>query len=159
MNKLKYLIFLVSLNAFSLSFFNNDFKATIKETNIKGIKEYTIDYTPNKIIVEIISSGVNKGEIYTYKNNKKSIYYPIIDEVVEQEYANEDNDIILALATLKDIEKTTEKDEKKYIVENDKIKKIVAKNYVIIFSYDKEDRIEKILFDNYNELREYEWKY
>lgn len=159
MKKIKYLFLLVSLNSFGLSFFNNDFKATITEKSNQGIKEYTINYKPNKIVVEILSPEINKGEIYTYENNTKKIYYPILDEVVEQEYINEDNDIILSLATLKDIKKTTVKDNKEYIVEDDKIKKIISSNYIILFKYNKDNKISNIIFENFENIREYEWKY
>lgn len=159
MRKMIILILFFGINVFALDFFNSEFKTTITEKSAQGIKKYTLDYSRDKIVVEILSPKVNKGEIYTYENNKKRIFYPILNEEVEQDYASEDNDIVLALSTLKDIKKSTVKDGKEYIVVNNRIEKILGPDYKIEFMYNKKNMISKIIARYYDDIREYEWNY
>ncbi|WP_156285997.1 hypothetical protein [Oceanivirga salmonicida] len=159
MRFLKYVIIIfLSLNSFAVDFFNKDFTAQIEETGKKYHKKYNIDYKKNKIRVEILEPKVNKGEIYTYTDSEKYVYYPKLKQTVKQSYVNEDNDIILALKTLQKIDKTVVKDGRKYIVENKKIKRIESELYKIYFEY-KNNKISSIKFVSDEEEINYIWKY
>ncbi len=159
MRYLKYLLIIfLSFNSFAISFFNNDFKVNVEEIGKNRHKVYNINYTKEEIKVEILEPKINKGEIYTYKNNEKYIYYPKLKQTVKQSYVNEDNDIILALDILKKIDKTTVIEDKKYIVEKDKIKRIESKLYTIYFEY-KDNKISEIKLKGSEDEIIYKWKY
>lgn len=117
-------------------------------------------YKPDEIKLVMNYPTVNKGEIYTYKNNKKYIYYPLLEQTVEQEFVNEDIDFFNILNKIKDIKKTQIIDGKKYIVKNDKLEKIESSDYTVKFTYNKNNMPSKVVFDskNYDKV-EFEWKY
>ena len=118
-----------------------------------------MNYNPKKIRIEILSPEINKGEIYTYENNKKYIYYPILDQTVEQTFSSTDSDIIKIIEDIKNINKTVEKNGKKYIVENGLVKSIASNNYKLNVYYDNQKRPNKIILKYSNEVVEYLWKY
>lgn len=102
----KIIIFLMlQANVFSIGFLNKQFNANIVETSKNSKKQYLLVYKPDEIKLVINYPTVNKGEIYTYKNNKKYIYYPLLDQTVEQEFVNEDIDFFNILNKIKDIKK------------------------------------------------------
>ncbi len=159
MRLLKYLfVIFISLNSFSVNFLNKDFTAQVEEKGRKHYKKYNVKYTKDEIRVEILEPKINKGEIYTYTDNEKYVYYPKLNQTVKQSYVNEDNDIILALKTLRKIDKTTVKDNRKYIIENGEIKRIESDLYKIIFKY-KDNKISNIKFISDEEEINYIWKY
>ena len=156
---MKKLIILM-LSSFSFSnIFNQSFNVNITEKAKKYKKEYVMNYNPKKIRIEILSPEINKGEIYTYENNKKYIYYPILDQTVEQTFSSTDSDIIKIIEDIKNINKTVEKNGKKYIVENGLVKSIASNNYKLNVYYDNQKRPNKIILKYSNEVVEYLWKY
>lgn len=157
----KIIIFLIlQINAFSIGFLNKQFNANIVETSKNSKKEYLLVYKPDEIKLVMNYPTVNKGEIYTYKNNKKYIYYPLLEQTVEQEFVNEDIDFFNILNKIKDIKKTQIINGKKYIVKNDKLEKIESSDYTVKFTYNKNNMPSKVVFDskNYDKV-EFEWKY
>lgn len=156
---MKKLIILM-LSSFSFSnIFNQSFNVNITEKAKKYKKEYVMNYNPKKIRIEILSPEINKGEIYTYENDKKYIYYPILDQTVEQTFSSTDSDIIKIIEDIKNINKTVEKNGKKYIVENGLVKSIASNNYKLNIYYDNQKRPNKIILKYSNEVVEYLWKY
>lgn len=153
-------IIILMLSSFSFSnIFNQSFNVNITEKAKKYKKEYVMNYNPKKIRIEILSPEINKGEIYTYENDKKYIYYPILDQTVEQTFSSTDSDIIKIIEDIKNINKTVEKNGKKYIVENGLVKSIASNNYKLNIYYDNQKRPNKIILKYSNEVVEYLWKY
>ena len=66
----------------------------VEKTIIKSKKReltYKIDFIlPNKIKKEVIAPKLNKGEIYMYdySANKKSVYLPMFNKIIEEEKTN-----------------------------------------------------------------------
>ncbi|MBE2990180.1 hypothetical protein IMK14_06010, partial [Sneathia sp. DSM 16630] len=110
----KYLVcFLIS--SFTMAnFLNTSFRAKILERSNRTEKEYVLQYKPNNIKVEVLFPSTNKGEIYTYKQGKKYIYYPKLNQTVEQTLSNSSNDIFKLLGEMRGINKSTRKGNKEY---------------------------------------------
>lgn len=80
----------------------------IEKQNINGrekmLKYNVIIEFPSKIRKEILSPDLNKGEIYIYDGEKKTIYLPIFDEYKEVEIDGEENKIIQTINKIRDLE-------------------------------------------------------
>lgn len=150
-------ILILSTISFS-NFLNTNFSAKIYEKNKSQTKEYSLKYTPNKIRVQVEFPKINKGEVYTYENGKKYIYYPRLKQTVEQSISNSDNDIFKLLEEMKKISKTSKVGNKVYTVENKKIVNIKAMNYNANIKYNGQ-MPSYILVTNGNEKVEFIWKY
>lgn len=116
MNKI-IIMLIMSFAVFSNGFEKiNTFGSRVEEeTLVNGQwrrKVYNLKITyPDKVIKEILEPELNKGEKILYLNEKKSIYYPIFDEVFEEELDGEENYILSALKSIKNNEgKTVEKE-------------------------------------------------
>lgn len=157
----KYIIaFLIGINSFAIGFVNEKFNSSVTEISQNGEKRYNIQYDPNgDIKIEVTFPEINKGEIYTYKNGKKYIYYPKLKQTVEQSLVNQDSDIIAILQNMKKITKTQTINDKKYIVDNGNVVKILAKDYEIIFKYNGNKKPVYTIFKGKNQKVEYTWKY
>lgn len=150
-------ILILSTISFS-NFLNSSFSAKIYEKSRTQTKEYNLKYTPNKIRVEVEFPKTNKGEIYTYENGKKHIYYPRLNQTVEQSISNSDNDIFNLLEEMKKITKTSKVGNKLYIVKNKKIVNIKSMNYDAKIKYIG-DKPSYILVETSSEKVEFIWKY
>ncbi|WP_392445085.1 hypothetical protein ACF3OF_05190 [Sneathia vaginalis] len=154
----KYLVcFLIS--SFTMAnFLNTSFIAKILERSNRTEKEYVLQYKPNNIKVEVLFPSTNKGEIYTYKQGKKYIYYPKLNQTVEQTLSNSSNDIFKLLSEMRGINKSTRKGNKEYIVKNGNITKIICGSLVINVTYINNMPI-KINIQDGKEKVEYLWSY
>ncbi|MCK5780475.1 MAG: hypothetical protein KAH04_05610 [Psychrilyobacter sp.] len=167
-----FLFFLVlTLTTFSKE--ENDFskiktfKATIIESsninNRKKTKEYKVlADLPNKLIKTMISPEINKGETYLYNENKKTIYFPLLDQTIYQDVNTEEN---YTLKFIKDLGAYNEKSDFKVVKLEGEIKEIIYNDgvhiklsnyskvnginfpkYITIF--DKEIEISKLVLSN-----------
>ena len=160
MNKILCLIFL-QLNIFAIGFVDKNFVANITEISKNKTKEYNINYTKDKVVLEVLKPELNKGEIYTYTNDKKYIYYSSLNQTIEQSLSAVEGDLVLILKEMQKIKEN--KDvviaNKKYIISNNKIMKIVGDGFVVRFYYNKNNMPTTIRFISENGNVEYIWKY
>lgn len=164
---MRYIFIVLLIPIFSFSnIFNKNFEAHITEKGKNYIKTYNLSYKKNKIVVEILSPELNKGEIYVYENGKKTIYYPIIKKTVEQKFSSSDNDLMLLLEDIKNISNKGYKNDivkidnyKTFLFKNGLVVKIKTANADIIIDYDEKSRPTRILVNVANEILEYEWSY
>ena len=160
MKKILCLIFL-QFNIFAIGFVDKNFVANITEISKNKTKEYNINYTKDKVILEVLKPELNKGEIYTYTNDKKYIYYSSLNQTVEQSLSAVEGDLVLILKEMQKIKEN--KDvviaNKKYIISDNKIMKIVGDGFVVSFDYNKNNMPTKIKFISDNGNVEYLWKY
>lgn len=136
-------------------------KFDVKETQIsygtnknqEKLIEYSITLEfPDKIRKELYYPKINKGEIYLYNGNKKTIYLPIFDEFRESEIDGNENQIIKVLNNLKNIEKDPIK-KKKYqqkaldslFLDNTQVE-VKIKKYIEIDDYILPQEVE--VYDN-----------
>lgn len=92
---------LVSIVSYSKDFWEKDtFTVSVTETlkinKSSKVKKYTMTYDNGTLKLVISSPTINKGEIYTFTQNKKTIYYPSLKQTVTQTL-NEDEANILSL--------------------------------------------------------------
>ena len=154
----KYLLILFfSIISFS-NFLSTSFNARIHEISGNREKVYLLKYSPNFIEVEVEFPNTNKGEIYTYKNGKKYIYFPKLKQTVEQSISNSDNDLFKMLNEMKKINKSCTKNNKTYYVKNGKIEKISTKTYTVNFEYVNE-KPRKITIVSGKDHVEFLWTY
>lgn len=158
MKKLLISLFL-SLNAFSIGFANKSFTATISETGKDYKREYKLEYTPKKVVMTIISPEINKGEIYTYEDDKKYIYYPAFNQTVEQTLPNEDSDMINLIKQVQNVTKTSTIDGASYVVENNRLLSVSKNGYFAEFKYNTDNMPTYILLSGNGIKTEYVWKY
>ncbi len=160
MKKILCLIFL-QFNIFAIGFVDKNFVANITEISKNKTKEYNINYTKDKVVLEVLKPELNKGEIYTYTNDKKYIYYSSLNQTVEQSLSAVEGDLVLILKEMQKIKEN--KDvviaNKKYIISNNKIMKIVGDGFVVRFYYNKNNMPTTIRFISENGNVEYIWKY
>ena len=160
MTKIIFLIFL-QFNIFAIGFVDKDFVANITQISKNKIKEYNINYKKDKVVLEVLKPELNKGEIYTYIKDKKYIYYSSFNQTVEQNLSDFEGDLILILKEMQKIKEN--KDvviaNKKYIISDNKIMKIVGDGFAVSFDYNKNNMPTKIKFISDNGNVEYLWKY
>lgn len=154
----KYLLILFfSIISFS-NFLSTSFNARIHEISGNREKVYLLKYSPNFIEVKVEFPNTNKGEIYTYKNGEKYIYFPKLKQTVEQSISNSDNDLFKMLNEMKKINKSCTKNNKTYYVKNGKIEKISTKTYTVNFEYVNE-KPRKITIVSGKDHVEFLWTY
>lgn len=72
----------------------------------KKEKRYAIKAKiPDMMYKEVEFPALNKGEIYIYSNNKKTVHIPKLNQTIEKELDNEENYIMMVINDLKDISK------------------------------------------------------
>ena len=85
------LFFLISISIFSLDYkgINTiDFEIYEKTNTNNKIreKEYILKIKfPEKVYKEVLKPEINRGEIYVYNEEKTLIYYPVLEQVTEEE--------------------------------------------------------------------------
>jgi len=128
---------------FSLSLFAEDknefkkintFKAIFTESshlnNRTKIKVYEVLASlPDKLKKKIISPSINKGEIYLYIGSDKTIYYPLLEQTIDQKI-NEDENYILKF--IRDLKSNDENINFRVIKSDDQIKKIIYNDGITI---------------------------
>jgi hypothetical protein len=132
---------LVSIVSYSKDFWEKDtFTVSVTETlkinKSSKVKKYTMTYDNGTLKLVISSPTINKGEIYTFTQNKKTIYYPSLKQTVTQTL-NEDEANILSL--LNKIRKIKNKNNQTINGDNFKFSKewltsVESKGYTANFS-------------------------
>ncbi len=102
------LIFGITITAQDFTNIKN-FSATVSEKTIVNKKERKKSYVlfvkfPDKIYKEMISPEINKGEIYIYNGNKKTVYIPLLDQKSEKEADSDENYIIKVIKNLREVD-------------------------------------------------------
>ena len=156
---MKKILFFIFILIFNLSSFAEDknefkdidtFKAIVTEkthlNNQTKIKEYTIlANLPDELKKVMISPEINKGEIYLYKGDNKKIYYPLLEQTIDQKITSEENYTLKFISDLKNYNKNSD-----FKVErsNGKINKIIYKDGVTIAFLDFQ-KIDNINFPSH----------
>jgi len=154
MKKVILLIFIMSISLFgkeSNEFKKIDtFKAVITETsnlnNKKRIKEYEVlALLPDQLMKKMISPSINKGEIYLYNGEDKTIYYPILDQKITQKVDKDEN---YTLKFIRDLKSQTNDGDYKIIKSNNQIKEIIYNDGVTI-KFESFSQIKDINFPSH----------
>lgn len=131
-------IFILTTLSFTSTFVEKSFKAHVKEiskiNNTNRVKEYDIEYTPGKLIIKVLSPEVNKGEIYTYTKENKTVYYPKLKKTEVEELDEEESNLFNIIEELRG---NSNKGYTKYVRKGDKVYKVINRDY-------------KIILENYN---------
>ncbi len=161
MNKLMLYFFIFSLSLFAedKNEFTkiNTFKAVIIENSHLNKRKKTKEYQvlaslPDKLIKKMISPSINQGEIYLYNGSNKTIYYPLLEQTINQEINKDEN---YTLKFIRDLKSLDESVNFKVVKSNDKIKEIIYNDGITIKfeSFSKKNGINfpthvRILDDN-----------
>jgi outer membrane lipoprotein-sorting protein len=138
MKKLIFFIFIMSISLFAKGVDGFEkiktFRATITESsnlnNQKKTKEYHIlALLPDQLKKEMISPSINKGEIYVYKGKNKTIYYPLLEQIIEQKIDENEN---YTLRFIRDLSSHTDNPNFKLIKSNNQVKEIVYNDGITI---------------------------
>ena len=140
MKKILFFIFILIFNLTLLSKDINEFKnidtfeAIVTEknniNNQSKIKKYSIlAKLPDRLIKEMISPEINKGEIYLYNGNDKKIYYPLLEQTIEQKITADENYTLKFVEDLKDYNSNSDFQVKK---SKGQIQKIIYKDGITI---------------------------
>jgi len=151
MKKIILYLFLFSLSLFAKdkNEFNkiNTFKAIIIENshlnNRTKTKEYEIlAELPDNLIKKMISPSINRGEIYLYNGTDKTIYYPLLEQTIEQTITPDEN---YTLKFIQDLKSNGENIDFKVIKSNNQIQKIVYNDGITI-KFESFSKINEINF-------------
>jgi len=161
MNKLILYFFIFSLSLFAedKNEFTkiNTFKAVIIENSHLNKRKKTKEYQvlaslPDKLIKKMISPSINQGEIYLYNGSNKTIYYPLLEQTINQEINKDEN---YTLKFIRDLKSLDESVDFKVVKSNDKIQEIIYNDGITIKfeSFSKKNGINfpthvRILDDN-----------
>jgi outer membrane lipoprotein-sorting protein len=161
MNKLMLYFFIFSLSLFAedKNEFTkiNTFKAVIIENSHLNKRKKTKEYQvlaslPDKLIKKMISPSINQGEIYLYNGSNKTIYYPLLEQIIDQKINKDEN---YTLKFIRDLKSLDENVDFKVVKSNDKIQKIIYNDGITIKfeSFSKKNGINfpthvRILDDN-----------
>lgn len=161
MKKILFLFMMLSLFVFSKSFESiESINAKVDEkTFVNGqwkekIYNLKIKY-PDFVLKEVIEPELNFGEKILYKYDKKYMYYPIFDEIFEEELDGEENYILATIRLIK--EKNEEEDGNIMELVLDSGIKLVFYDYELygdvyfpkrVEAYDMDEKISEIYFDN-----------
>jgi len=151
MKKMILYLFLFSLSLFAKdkNEFNkiNTFKAIIIENShlnnrIKTKKYEILADLPDKLIKKMISPSINKGEIYLYNGSDKTIYYPLLEQTINQK-VNEDENYTLKF--IQDLKSHDENINFKIVKFNNQIQKIIYNDGITI-KFESFSKINEINF-------------
>lgn len=136
-----YIFMIFSILSFSKDFWEKDEfvvnvveKRTINKKNRK--KEYIMNYKDGKMVLTIIKPDINKGEVYTFSENEKTIYYPTLKQTIKQEIKEDEINLLRIFNLLKNIKakKSFETNKNNYIFEKEALKEISGNDYSVKFS-------------------------
>lgn len=146
---LYFFIFSLSLFAEDKNEFNkiNTFKAVIVETSHLNNRTKTKEYEiladlPDKLIKKMISPSINKGEIYLYNGSDKTIYYPLLEQTIDQKINEDENYTLKFIRDLKSYEGDV---DFKIIKSNNQIQKIIYNDGITI-EFESFSKINEINF-------------
>lgn len=146
---LYFFIFSLSIFAEDKNEFNkiNTFKAIIIENSHLNNRTKTKEYEiladlPDKLIKKMISPSINKGEIYLYNGSDKTIYYPLLEQTIDQKINADEN---YTLKFIRDLKSSDEDVDFKVVKSNNQIKKIVYNDGITI-EFESFSKINEINF-------------
>ncbi len=133
---LYFFIFSLSLFAEDKNEFKkiNTFKAVIIENsrlnNRTKTKEYQVLASlPDKLIKKMISPSINKGEIYLYNGSNKTIYYPLLEQTINQKINEDENYILKFIRDLKSYDGNV---DFRVVKSNNQIQEIIYNDGIMI---------------------------
>ena len=138
MYKIILCFFILSFSTFGQtenSFKNiNTFRATVTETtNLNNHKRSTkyqvLGSLPSKLLKIIIAPNLNRGEIYLYNGTHKTIYYPILNQIITKKINSEEN---YTLKFIRDLKNYVRNINFKVIKQKNKITEIIYKDGTVI---------------------------
>lgn len=138
MKKIIFYFFILSLSLFAedKNYFKkvNTFKAVIIETNHLNKQTKTKEYNiladlPDKLIKKMISPSINKGEIYLYNGSNKTIYYPLLEQTIDQKINKDEN---YTLKFIRDLKSNDRNLDFKVVEINNQVQKIIYNDGITI---------------------------
>ena len=158
MKKIIFIIsFILAVSIFGADFSTIDtFSLDAKERSIINKKEKKKEYSlkvkfPDKIYKEMKKPDINRGELYIYNGNKKSIYIPALKQKNTKDVEEEENYIIKVMKDIKNINYSKAKNGIVEI-EDGKFKVDAAAKKVLEAEYEDET---KVVFEKYSEISGY----
>lgn len=143
---MKKLILVITMMIASITVYSKDFwvkdtftvnvTETLKANKSSKIKKYTMTYDKGTLKLVISSPTINKGEIYTFTESKKTIYYPSLKQTVTQKLNEDEANILSLLNKIKRIKEKKEQtiDGDKFKFSNEWLTVVESKGYVANFS-------------------------
>jgi outer membrane lipoprotein-sorting protein len=135
MKKIILFIFLLGINLFASNTENfqkiDTLKAIVEETSRINNKEKTKKYEillmlPDKMVKTMIFPETNQGEVYLYNGEKKTIYYPLLEQVIDEKITEDEN---YTLKFIRDLKKgNANSKDVKFITNNGQIGEILYKD-------------------------------
>ncbi|WP_293960028.1 hypothetical protein [uncultured Fusobacterium sp.] len=105
--------------------------------------EYNIKFqVPDKIKKEIVVPELNKGEIYIYNKDEKTVYLPLFDQITYEKVNADENRIIQVINYIFQQEKENEDFRKKYY--NSKIGELILEDGIKI-KFEKFSKVDGYL--------------
>jgi hypothetical protein len=144
----------ISSNVDEKTFVNGEWKEKKYKLKIKY---------PDFVLKEVIEPKLNSGEKILYKYDKKYMYYPIFDEIFEEELDGEENYILATIKIIK--EKNIEKDENIMEILLDTGIKLIFYDYVLygdiyfpkkVEAYDMDEKVSEVYFNDVMLNEEYD---
>ena len=141
MRKVVLLFMLISVFSFSKDFWEKS-KFTVNVTeNIRAnkstkTKKYVMTYSSGTLKINMTYPTVNKGEIYTFTENNKTIYYPSLKQTVTQKLQEDESNILSVFNKLNKLteKKTQTKNGDTFTFTNSWLTSITSKGYKVNFS-------------------------
>lgn len=129
------------------------FKVNAKEKTVVNKRERKKEYTltvkfPDKVLKEMKSPEVNRGELYSYNGSKKTIYIPLLKQKSEKEIEEDENYIIKIMKEIREVD--IEKAKNNQVENENGTYKIDKAKGVITEALCDESRIVFSNFENIN---------
>ncbi|BDU50496.1 hypothetical protein [Haliovirga abyssi] len=126
MKKFKIIIllivgFTITVNSFANTFFDiNSLKAIVTEKRYMNkktkIKKYKLKIKmPDKVLEIMEYPKINMGELYLYNKNEKRVYYPMLEQTVNEKIKDEENYVLNIFKAFNKISKEKELKEEFFI--------------------------------------------
>lgn len=129
------------------------FKVNAKEKTVVNKREKKKEYLltvkfPDKVLKEMKSPEVNRGELYAYNGNKKTIYIPLLNQKSEKSIDEDENYIIKIMKEIRAVDMGKAKNG---VVENaNGVYKVDMEKGVVTEALCDENRIVFSNFENIN---------
>ena len=139
----KIILFFMMIAAFSFSKdfwekgrFTVNVTEELKMNKSTKTKRYIMTYSGGTLKIQITYPSVNKGEIYTFSGNTKTIYYPSLNQTVTQNLQKDESNILSVFNKLNKLtsKKTQTKNGDTFTFENSWLTSISSKGYRANFS-------------------------
>lgn len=140
-SRIIFLFMFISVFSFSKDFweksrFTVNVTESLKMNKSVKTKKYVMTYSGGTLKLQMTYPSVNKGEIYTFTGNNKTIYYPSLNQTITQKLHEDEANILSVFNKLNKLtlKKTQTKNGDTFTFENSWLTSITSKGYKVNFS-------------------------